>query len=971
MRRTARICAAAAVLIVCITAAVSAMPAPEELAVLPYAVQEWADQVRYLDESVKEELLRLEGEHERNLERIMGQEPELWETDEEFAERVAEEQEDERQRHLLASDSAQGIVGQLKRQLERTIDSQAALWLEGEMPAPVCLDILLQSAQEALSAVEREKELLQEQLREQIAAADRQEPELWETDEEFAERILREKREAAAEYEELLSSDESAVGRLQGRFDLLSTLLARGWSAEAEAVEAGEFDRNTRIWPLEVIFIIPSCSEEPVRIPVEVDLSRTEDLRLTIGGFDEAAAGGLLEASARWGVDVFRGEAAVFIESVTIHNPLTDEDFLLPLDLYAAVIPSGGPAAARVLVPMTARGSYTPGGIFNQKTLAFIDSRDITRQPIHSALAGRDLQITPVQEWSDFNDELRSGDYGLVVMLNQGNNLRVDIDALRAHIESGGYAVAHDWGNDPQLLELFEAGRGDGSNADGIRILDTGMIEAFGRNTLDFVSNSYGTHSSSLYPLSGGKSLAGYDDGGAAVILGNGGRSVYLGFVDEAVSDSEAADFFTVLLGAMGVGRAAAQADLLPFGLLGGETIEFGLDNGFPPGFTTDGHQVWLIEEVSGAKELRSGPIGSDQRSRLQGTIEVWGSGLLSFRYHVSSEHGYDYLKFYVNGELVQSWSGETGWSEYRHILSEGTHDLLWIYEKDGSSSDGADAARLQAIRLEPLDDRCLSLENGLPPGFTTTGSREWSVLSYEGFPALQSGNIESNQSTELRGTLEVTQMSEFSFDWKVSSETDFDLLDFYHNDVRMGRWSGRMGWNTFSLLLEPGVHDFTWVYSKDGSDSSGDDAGWIRMLRLAPFDDPQLLSVSLANGFPDNASTYGGAGWQVVDESGQPALQSGDISSNEESVLQMLLEGTAAEQVRFDYRVSSEDGFDYLEFFIDGYRVDRWSGESEWAAGSYPLNPGQEHELKWRYVKDGSDSAGADCGWIRNIVIY
>ena len=70
-------------------------------------------------------------------------------------------------------------------------------------------------------------------------------------------------------------------------------------------------------------------------------------------------------------------------------------------------------------------------------------------------------------------------------------------------------------------------------------------------------------------------------------------------------------------------------------------------------------------------------------------------------------------------------------------------------------------------------------------------------------------------------------------------------------------------------------------------------------------------------------------------------------------------------ETVSFYCKVSSESGFDWLEFYIDQERQDRISGTGgDWAYKSYNLSAGN-HVLKWRYVKDSSCDSGSDCGWV------
>jgi len=91
---------------------------------------------------------------------------------------------------------------------------------------------------------------------------------------------------------------------------------------------------------------------------------------------------------------------------------------------------------------------------------------------------------------------------------------------------------------------------------------------------------------------------------------------------------------------------------------------------------------------------------------------------------------------------------------------------------------------------------------------------------------------------------------------------------------------------------------------------------------------------------------------------------QSGDINDNQTSELQITFNVINDDSISFFRKVSSEDSWDYLRFYINGVQQDKWSGEEGWAKVTYPVTSG-EHTFKWAYTKDGSISNGSDCGWI------
>jgi hypothetical protein len=52
--------------------------------------------------------------------------------------------------------------------------------------------------------------------------------------------------------------------------------------------------------------------------------------------------------------------------------------------------------------------------------------------------------------------------------------------------------------------------------------------------------------------------------------------------------------------------------------------------------------------------------------------------------------------------------------------------------------------------------------------------------------------------------------------------------LKFYIDGVEKGKWSGEKNWAVAFFSVTAGTRTFEWTYSKDGSESVGDDIAWI-----------------------------------------------------------------------------------------------------------------------------------------------
>jgi len=109
----------------------------------------------------------------------------------------------------------------------------------------------------------------------------------------------------------------------------------------------------------------------------------------------------------------------------------------------------------------------------------------------------------------------------------------------------------------------------------------------------------------------------------------------------------------------------------------------------------------WTVDTADAAEGdrcARSGPITHEQTSALQVEVDVLALGDVSFDFKVSSESGYDFLRYSVDGAEVARWSGERPWTTFSHALTPGPHTLAWSYTKDSLISIGDDAAWVDGI---------------------------------------------------------------------------------------------------------------------------------------------------------------------------------------------------------------------------------------------------------------------------------
>jgi len=118
--------------------------------------------------------------------------------------------------------------------------------------------------------------------------------------------------------------------------------------------------------------------------------------------------------------------------------------------------------------------------------------------------------------------------------------------------------------------------------------------------------------------------------------------------------------------------------------------------------------------------------------------------------------------------------------------------------------------------------------------------------------------------------------------------------------------------------------------------------------------------------------SFNGEAPWLIdngISYEGAYSAKSGDIEDEESSSMELNFYVLSDGDISFYKKVSSENNYDYLHFYINGIEKDAWAGEVNWSQASYPISAGL-NTFTWSFEKDYSVSNGSDCAWVDNIII-
>jgi len=101
-----------------------------------------------------------------------------------------------------------------------------------------------------------------------------------------------------------------------------------------------------------------------------------------------------------------------------------------------------------------------------------------------------------------------------------------------------------------------------------------------------------------------------------------------------------------------------------------------------------------------------SPPLENNQSSTLKITFTVDKISLLTVKFRVSSEDGFDKLRIDIDSTAFNDYSGDLQWQEYKKAISSGTHTVKFIYTKDPTNSWYEDKAWIDNFVVNAGDSK-------------------------------------------------------------------------------------------------------------------------------------------------------------------------------------------------------------------------------------------------------------------------
>nr|NQU93856.1 carboxypeptidase regulatory-like domain-containing protein [Bacteroidota bacterium] len=185
-----------------------------------------------------------------------------------------------------------------------------------------------------------------------------------------------------------------------------------------------------------------------------------------------------------------------------------------------------------------------------------------------------------------------------------------------------------------------------------------------------------------------------------------------------------------------------------------------------------------------------------------------------------------------LNAPIDPVFTNELGQYEIPEIFQNSYTFRIWAMDYATLLQVVSVSNQNNIIDFELTESNAFSFEEGMfGNGWTFGGNANWVIdntTAWDGSNSAKSGNINDMQTSQIIYTVETVQDGEITFFRKVSSEPDYDYLEFYIDNVKKDEWAGEQDWEEFAYDVAAGQHTFKWVYDKDQNTSNGDDCGWV-----------------------------------------------------------------------------------------------------------------------------------------------
>ena len=275
----------------------------------------------------------------------------------------------------------------------------------------------------------------------------------------------------------------------------------------------------------------------------------------------------------------------------------------------------------------------------------------------------------------------------------------------------------------------------------------------------------------------------------------------------------------------------------------------------------------WLISSIAteSSSSLRSADIDDSESSCLVLGIALSVDSGIRFSLRTDSEAVNDHLSFEAGGqELIETFAAAEDstlrdWEPQQFLLPAGDSNLRWCYNKNGSTSSGADGAWLDAlsfvsaglVQFEPLCDALdlFQAQCAIVRSVTYNPSQSlWLTTTTEsarGGSALVSPALGSGESSCL--TVEfhspLTPGSPVAFDWRTTSQSAQDILQFRVGN-QQSQITNMSEWQTETVVIDSTETTMSWCYNRTSAADGQTARGWLDNLSVLTLTDRYTVQI-------------------------------------------------------------------------------------------------------------------------------
>ncbi len=265
------------------------------------------------------------------------------------------------------------------------------------------------------------------------------------------------------------------------------------------------------------------------------------------------------------------------------------------------------------------------------------------------------LGITPTvaTSYSDFESELSSGSWDLVVLMDQGYTDPTWEAPLINYVSQGGHAIVASWAKPQDVAAAFGATYTGNTDLEPITQTVASPIWSGISNPFALSNPGWGTWSTGLEATTG-QSIGTFPNGDGGIVVGNGGRTILNGFLQDTPAD--AAQGVQLAENEIGATLVTTDKDFYSVQVNAGDNLS--INTATPGGTSASGLQfandldpaLDLYDPSGSLVASAAGNAGDGRNSHLTYTALATGT----YYVRVSGANG-------TSGEYTVSIGGATG----------------------------------------------------------------------------------------------------------------------------------------------------------------------------------------------------------------------------------------------------------------------------------------------------------------------